>query len=81
VLLARQLLLLLLVLPPLQLPGSVRLGGTTHSSSTAGIVGLCCASPCLALLHGSGLGLLLPFEQQKDRSVVRGTVPYHTILI
>jgi hypothetical protein len=23
---------------------------------------------CLALLHGSGLGLLLPFEQQKDSS-------------
>ena len=51
VLLARLLLLLLLLLPPLQLPGSVRLGGTTHSSSTAGIAGLCCALPCLALLH------------------------------
>jgi hypothetical protein len=57
-LLARLLLLLLLLLLPLPLPGSVRLGGTTHSSSTAGIVGLCCALPCLALLHRYELGLL-----------------------
>jgi hypothetical protein len=63
VLLARLLLL------PLPLPCSVRLGGMTHSSSTAGIAGLCCALPCLALLHRSKLGLLLPVEQQKDRSV------------
>jgi hypothetical protein len=63
VLLARLLLLLLvLVLPlPLPLPGSVRLGSTTHSSSTAGIAGLCCALPCLALLHCYLLGLLLPW--------------------
>jgi hypothetical protein len=45
------LLALLLLLLPMPLPGSVRLGGTTHSSSTAGIAELCCASPCLALLH------------------------------
>jgi hypothetical protein len=44
----------------------VRLGGTTHCWY---IAGLRCASPCLALLHGSGLGLLLPFEQQRDHSV------------
>jgi hypothetical protein len=41
-LLARLLLLLLLLPPPLQLPCSVRLGGTTQ---------LYCALPCLALLH------------------------------
>jgi hypothetical protein len=34
------LLLLLQLLLPLPLSGSVRLGGTTHSSSTAGIAGL-----------------------------------------
>jgi hypothetical protein len=63
-----QLLLLLLLLLLLQLPGSVRLGGTTHSSNIAGIVGLCCGLPCLALLHCYKLGLLLAFEQQRDRS-------------
>jgi hypothetical protein len=63
--LARLLLLLflLLLLPLLlPLPNSVRLGGTTHISSTAGIAGLCCALSCLALLHGYCLGLLLPLE-------------------
>jgi hypothetical protein len=44
-----------LLLPPLQLPGSARLGGTTHSSSTAGTAGLCCALPCLALLVWYGV--------------------------
>jgi hypothetical protein len=38
-------LLLLLPLPLLSLPDSARLGGTTHSSSTAGFAGLCCALP------------------------------------
>jgi hypothetical protein len=51
VLLAQVLLLLLLLLPPLPLPSSVRLGGTTHSSSSAGIAELCYALPYLALLH------------------------------
>jgi hypothetical protein len=60
------LLLLLLLLPPL--PGRVRLGGPTHSSSIAGFAGLCCALPCRAVLHCCCVGLLLPFEQQKDRS-------------
>jgi hypothetical protein len=43
-------LLVWLLLLPLPLPDKVRLGGTTHSSSTAGIAGLCCALPCLAVV-------------------------------